>query len=233
MLRTENLVKSFEGLVALDGVSMEVNKGTITGLIGPNGSGKTTLFNVITGFLDPTSGDVFFRDDRITDIATHDAIHRGLARTFQRTQPFGNLTVYENMLVAPLELTGTDRKARADELLTFFDIDHLRDEPAGSLSYGQQKLLEFARVLMTNPSLVLLDEPASGVNPALLDRILEYIRELNDGDLTFLIIEHNMDFIGDICDEIVVLASGDIISRGSLEEVQRDQQVRDAYFGGA
>jgi branched-chain amino acid transport system ATP-binding protein len=232
MLRTDRIVKNFEGLTALDGVSLDVDGGSITGLIGPNGSGKTTLFNVITGYLQPTSGQVLFREENITGKPPHEVLHQGLGRTFQKTEPFENLTVYENMLIAPLKLSGSNRTSRAEQLLEFFDIDHLRDETAGSLSYGQQKLLEFARMLMTDPDLILLDEPASGVNPALLERILDYIRQLNEEGLTFIIIEHNMDFIGKVCDDIVVLANGKIIARGDIEEIQQNEKVRDAYFGG-
>jgi branched-chain amino acid transport system ATP-binding protein len=232
MLATRELTKSFSGLVAVDHVTTEIEAGSITGLIGPNGSGKTTLFNLITGILEPTQGRVLFQGNDITEWSTEKCSRSGLVRTFQQTQPFGNLTVHENMLVPPTRLSPAKRDEKANELLSSVDIHHLRNEPANSLSYGQQRLLEIARILMTDPEMVLLDEPASGINPALMEDIRNQIYRFNESGVTFLIIEHNMKFIGDICDEIIVLANGSQITRGNIDAVMDNDQVRDAYLGG-
>jgi branched-chain amino acid transport system ATP-binding protein len=232
MLRTDNLSKNFSGHVAVDSVNVEVERGSITGLIGPNGSGKTTLFNLITGVLDPTTGRIELNDQDITAWSTTRISQSGLVRTFQQTQPFDKLTVRENMRVPPTTATAAKHEAKINELLSLFDIEHLADEPAENLSYGQQRLLEFARVLMTDPEMILLDEPASGINPALMDDIQDHIETLNDRGITFFVIEHDLEFVGDISDEVIVLANGSQIARGTIDEVRENDRVRNAYLEG-
>jgi branched-chain amino acid transport system ATP-binding protein len=217
-----------------------VQEGSITGLIGPNGAGKTTAFDVISGVLAPDSGTVHLDGTEITNWMPHRVTRRGLSRTFQITRALGDLTVLENMVVGSpttgwRSLLGSRilqrEEDRAMELLRFVGIDRLAKAPADSLSYGQKKLLEFASVLMPEPRMIMLDEPAGGVNPALLERIMDHIRELNRTGITFLIVEHNMDVVMNLCNSIVVMAHGEVLAEGTPEVIREDDTVLDAYLG--
>ena len=217
-----------------------MQEGSITGLIGPNGAGKTTAFDVISGVLAPDSGRVFFDGVDMTGWLPHRVTRRGLSRTFQITRALGDLTVLENMVVGSptsgwRSLLGSRilqrEEDRAMELLRFVGIDRLANSPADSLSYGQKKLLEFASVLMPEPRMIMLDEPAGGVNPTLLERIMDHIRELNETGITFLIVEHNMDVVMSLCSSIVVMAHGEILAEGTPEAISENDTVLDAYLG--
>ena len=209
-------------------------------MIGPNGAGKTTAFDVISGVLAPDSGSVYLDGTDISGWLPHRVTRQGLSRTFQITRALGDLTVLENMVVGSptsgwRSLLGSRilqrEEDRAMDLLRFVGIDRLANEPADSLSYGQKKLLEFASVLMPEPRMIMLDEPAGGVNPALLERIMDYIRELNRTCITFLIVEHNMDVVMNLCSSIVVMAHGEVLARGTPEVIREDDTVLDAYLG--
>mgnify|MGYP005852316609 CR=1 FL=1 len=246
---TENLHKSFGGIKALDGVSFSVNEKSVVALIGPNGSGKTTLFNVATGFYLPDEGVIRFGGEVINRLKPEEIYLKGLARTFQICRIFPKMTVLENMLIAPKEQVGEklfstffkwkkiigeelNNAKKAVELLKFLELYELKDEYAGNLSGGQQKLLELGRVLMAEPKMVLLDEPVAGVNPVLANKIFEKILELRDMGMTFLIVEHNMDAIMSFCEKIYVMCRGKIVAEGSPEEIQNNEMVIDVYLGG-
>jgi ABC-type branched-subunit amino acid transport system ATPase component/ABC-type branched-subunit amino acid transport system permease subunit len=240
LLEVKGLMKHFGGVKAVDGASFVVPQGSITALIGPNGSGKTTAFNLIDGTMTPSGGEVWFDGRRIDDLPPYRRAHLGLARTFQITRLFREMTVVENV-VAPLRsfswgqlntsaMRG-DEAARAEELLTFVGMERFRDQKAAELSYGQQKLVELAQVLMLDPKLILLDEPAGGINPTLVARMGEMIRTLQRQGTTFLIVEHNMPFVLGLCDPVLVLARGACICEGTPGEVQKDERVLDAYLG--
>ena len=242
-LRAEGIGKAFGGVQALDDCTLTVAPGSITGLIGPNGSGKTTLFNVITGYERPDAGDVYLADRKITGASAQHVFALGLGRTFQLTRIFPRLTLLENMLVAarPSRLRGgllaraggaADRR-RALELLQFTGIDQHATALAGTLSYGQRKLLELATVLAADPAVVLLDEPAGGVNPSLIQHIAARIRDLNAGGTTFLIVEHNMEFVMGLCDQVTVLDYGTVVAAGPPGIISTDPRVLDAYLGAA
>jgi branched-chain amino acid transport system ATP-binding protein len=240
LLETHDLVKDFGGLRAVDGANFDVVEGSITSVIGPNGAGKTTAFNLINGLLQPTSGRVVFDGHDITGQRPHRITRRGISRTFQVTRELGNLTVLENLIVqAPARgmraLFGGSilqrERERAMDLLDFVGITHLAAEEASRLSYGQKKLMELAAVLMTDPRLIMLDEPAGGINPSLLTDIVAHIRELNGRGITFLIVEHNMDLVMQISDTVVVMAHGDVLLQGTPDAVQADDAVLDAYLG--
>jgi neutral amino acid transport system ATP-binding protein len=240
LLETHGLVKDFGGLRAVDGATFSVEEGSITSLIGPNGAGKTTAFNLINGTLRANAGRVVFDGHDITGWRPHRITRRGISRTFQITRELGDMTVLENLVVqAPAHgfraLFGgsilSRERERALELLEFVGIAQLAAEDAKTLSYGQRKLMEFAAVLMTQPRLILLDEPAGGVNPALLEDIVDHIRELNERGITFLIVEHNMDLVMQISDSVVVMAHGDVLLQGAPGVVQADDAVLDAYLG--
>lgn len=241
ILQTDYLSRSFGGIIAVKDCCIEVARGSITGLIGPNGSGKTTLFNLITGMYEPDKGDAFFKGEKITGMRPSHLCHRGLSRTFQITRLFWNLTVLENMIVPVRHLkvsalVGPGMLAneieRAEGLLKRVGLEHMKDEPARKLSFGQQKLLEFASILMSEPELVLLDEPAGGVNPTMIHFMMDLIRDLNKRQgITFLIVEHNMHVVMDLCDHVVVLNYGEKIAEGTPESVQTNPLVLDAYLG--
>jgi branched-chain amino acid transport system ATP-binding protein len=232
LLEVSGLVKRFGGVAAVNGVSLALEPGRIYGLIGPNGSGKTTLFNCITGTERRDAGEVRFRGERIDGLLPHQVFHRGIGRTFQVIRVFPELTALENLLVVT---TGdlAHARARAEELLGFVKLQELAGEYAGNLSYGQQKLVEFVRVLMTDPALILLDEPAAGVNPRLLELIIDRIRALNAEGRTILLIEHNMDVVARLCRRVVVMAAGRLLAEGTPDAVARDPGVVRAYLGDA
>jgi len=243
LLEVRNLMKHFYGLTALKGVDLHVDEGDLVGLIGPNGSGKTTLFNCVTGILKPSEGKVTFKGKDITNFLP-DAIYRmGIGRTFQIVQLFPQMTVLENMTMAIQESQGNmlsrlfkiseakDQK-KAKRLLDFLRISHLSSECAKNLSYGQQKLLDLGMVLMSDPNLILLDEPLAGVNRTLAREIIDRVRDLNQGGCTFVIIEHDMKVVMNLCERIVVLDYGVKIAEGKPEDIKKDEQVLKAYFGG-
>jgi neutral amino acid transport system ATP-binding protein len=231
-LRVEGVSKSFGGLQALDDCSLIAKAGHITGLIGPNGSGKTTLFNAITGYERIDAGQVYLDEQRITGASPQRVFSLGVGRTFQLTRIFPRLTVLENMLVpATRGRPGRERRDRAMDLLSFTGIASHASSLAGTLSYGQRKLLELAYVLVADPAVVLLDEPAGGVNPTLIHHITERISELNSAGRTFLIVEHNMDFVMGLCHEVTVLDSGTVVASGPPAEIRANPRVLDAYLG--
>jgi neutral amino acid transport system ATP-binding protein len=243
LLKVEGVTKSFGGLQALSGCSLSVEKGSIAGLIGPNGSGKTTLFNVITGYVKPDAGTVTFEGRDITAARPSRVFTLGVGRTFQITRIFPRISVIENMLVATQReeswLRGLTRSksssqelAAAMEWLDFVGIARLASLQAGALSFGQRKLLELAYVLVANPDVILLDEPAGGVNLTLINEIADKIRSLNKDGKTFLIVEHNMEFVMEICDAVTVMHQGVDLVSGTPEEVRNNPDVLDAYLGG-
>jgi len=230
LLRTEGVNKAYGGVRALDTCTIEVHEGTVAGLIGPNGSGKTTLFNVITGYAKADAGEVYLADRRITNSAPDKVFALGIGRTFQLTRIFPRLTVMENMLVAS-QHSRAGARTRAMEQLEFVGIAGYHAALAGMLSYGQRKLLELAYVLVADPAIVLLDEPAGGVNLSLVNHIAARIRELNAAGKTFLIVEHNMEFVMGLCEQVTVLDSGTVVAAGPPDIVRTDRRVLDAYLG--
>ena len=239
ILETEGLTKRFGSLVANDKLSVTVEADTIHGIMGPNGSGKSTFFNTVTGFYRPDGGTVRFDGEDVTGLKPDAIARRGLARTFQIPSPFEDLTVEENMLAV---FTGglrsglripDKKRSRANELLELLEIDHVADQEAGGISGGQEKLLELGRILMLEPACVMLDEPTAGVNPSLRNRLLDHLETLNDRGTTFVIIEHDMRVIADVCDRVTVFNQGEVLVEGDFESVTTDERVRDAYLGGA
>lgn len=249
MIVVENLHKHFGGFRAVDGASLEIKQGSITGLIGPNGAGKTTLFNVIAGRLKPTSGRVTMGGEDITGLEPHQLFHKGLLRTFQIAHEFGSMTVRENLMVVPAEQSGEtlwnawfrrglireEERAlakKADEVLEFLTISHLADERADNLSGGQKKLLELGRTMMVDARIVFLDEVGAGVNRTLLNTIGDAIVRLNkERGYTFCVIEHDMDFIARLCDPVIVMAEGRVLAQGSADEIMKNEAVIEAYLG--
>jgi ABC-type branched-subunit amino acid transport system ATPase component len=230
VLAVEDVRKSFGGVTAVNGVSFALAPGRIHGLIGPNGSGKTTLFNCITGVERVDGGHIVLRGERIDGLPAYRIARRGIGRTFQVTRVFPELTALENLLV----VTRGDRAAaerRAAELLRFVKLDRLQGEFAGNLSYGQQKLVEFVRVLMRDPELILLDEPAAGVNRTLLNDLLDAVRALRDRGKTVLLVEHDMKVVMGLCETVFVLDHGELIAEGPPGLIQADERVIEAYFG--
>ncbi len=249
MIRVTDLHKHFGGFHAVDGASLEIAKGSITGLIGPNGAGKTTLFNVIAGVLAPTSGTVTMLGEDITGLPPHALFAKGLLRTFQIAHEFHSMTVRENLMMVPPGQSGEDLwsawfhgarvreeerriRARADEVLEFLTISQIADEKAGQISGGQKKLLELGRTMMTDAKIVFLDEVGAGVNRTLLNTIADAIVRLNkEQGYTFVVIEHDMDFIGRICDPVICMAEGKVLAEGTLDEIKANEQVIEAYLG--
>jgi neutral amino acid transport system ATP-binding protein len=242
LLELASVTKTYGGIVAVDDVSFSVDEGSITSLIGPNGAGKTTAFDTICGVVPVDSGTITLDGRSIEGLRPHAITHRGVGRTFQVTRELGDMTVLENLAIAGVSngvgsiitpRISSDERDRAMDVLEFVGIHELANLPSNRLSYGQKKLLEFASVLMNEPRLVLLDEPAGGVNPALLERIMDRIRAINDRGTTFLIVEHNMDVVMRLSHSIVVMAYGRVLLQGTPENVREDQRVLDAYLGQA
>ncbi len=250
ILDVENVTRSFGGLRAVSNCSLQVAQGGITGLIGPNGAGKTTLFNIITGFLRPDSGRITFLGERIDGLSPHAIFHKGLVRTFQIPRELKSMTVLENLMIVPPRQSGellwvtwllpwkvakqeAANFTKALEVLRFVDLYHLRDEYAANLSGGQKKLLELARTLMCSPKLILLDEPAAGVNRTLMRRLADDIRRVRaELGVTVLLIEHDMDLVTMLCDNLIVMSEGSKLAEGSPEVVKADERVLEAYLGG-
>ena len=249
MITVENIKKYYGGFCAVDGASLEIKEGSITGLIGPNGAGKTTLFNVIAGVLKPSSGKVTMEGNDITGLPPHELFGKGLLRTFQIPHEFGSMTVRENLLMVPGAQSGENlwktwvaRKQiaieeeinirKANEVLEFLTIDHLADELAGNLSGGQKKLLELGRTMMVEAKIVFLDEVGAGVNRTLLKTIADAIIRLNkERGYTFCVIEHDMDFISKLCDPVICMAEGKVLAKGTIEEIKENETVIEAYLG--
>jgi len=249
MLELDQLVMNFSGFKAVNGCSFKVDTGTITGLIGPNGAGKTTLFNLIAGALKPTEGQVRFLDEDITGLTPDARFHKGLVRTFQIPHEFHRLTSLENLMMVPPAQTGETLFAnwlswskvregeaavekRAWETLEFLELSHVAHERAGNLSGGQKKLLELGRTMMTDAKLVLLDEPAAGVNRTLLRKLEEKIQILNtERGYTFILIEHDMEMIEKLCTPVVCMAEGSVLIQGDFQTVRSDPHVLEAYLG--
>jgi branched-chain amino acid transport system ATP-binding protein len=249
MIVVEDLHRHFGGFHAVDGASLTIAEGSITGLIGPNGAGKTTLFNVIAGRLPPTSGRVTMAGEDITGLPPHDLFHKGLLRTFQIAHEFGSMTVRENLMMVPPAQAGEtlwnawfrrgtvaaeDRRIRdkADEVLEFLTISHLADQKASQISGGQKKLLELGRTMMVDARIVFLDEVGAGVNRTLLNTIGDAIIRLNrERGYTFCVIEHDMDFIARLCNPVIVMAEGKVLAQGTPDQVKNDERVIEAYLG--
>ena len=249
MLRIEKVQKNFGGLTAVNNASMNVEKGSITGLIGPNGAGKTTLFNVIAGNLQSDSGDVILNEEKISGLQSHELFNKGVLRTFQIAHEFTSLTVLENLMMVPGNQFGENLlyswfknsvvkkqeeqiRAKAIEVINFLNLTHLTQELAGNLSGGQKKLLELGRTMMVDAKLVLLDEVGAGVNRTLLNEISDAIIRLNkEKDYTFFVIEHDMDLIEKICDPVIVMAEGSVLFQGTFDEVKSNEDVIEAYLG--
>ena len=249
MITLKNISKSFGGLQAVRNVSIEIKKGTITGLIGPNGAGKTTLFNIIAGFYKADSGSITLDNQDISGLRSDELFEKGLLRTFQIAHEFENLTVRENLMMVPSRQSGDNivntwlfskkirdeeqiNYKRASEVMDFLGLDHLQNEKAGILSGGQKKLLELGRTMMVDAKIVLLDEVGAGVNKTLLKKISKSIARLNaERGYTFFMIEHDIDFISELCDPIIVMTEGSVLTTGSAEKIKNNEQVIEAYLG--
>ena len=249
MIVVQDVVKHFGGVAAVDGVSMEIKQGTITGLIGPNGAGKSTLFNLIAGNLNPESGSIYLDGEDVTGLKPHMLFSKGLLRTFQIAHEFQSLSVLDNLMMVPSLQVGesllgawfkrekvvrqeAEMRGKAEEVISFLNMGHLANELAGNLSGGQKKLLELGRTMMVSPKVVILDEVGAGVNRTLLKEIGDAILSMNrERGFTFCMIEHDMDFISRLCDPVVVMAEGKILAQGSAEEIKANEDVIEAYLG--
>jgi branched-chain amino acid transport system ATP-binding protein len=247
ILRAHGVQRNFGGITAVDVEHLEVQRGSITALIGPNGAGKTTFFNLLTAFDTPDAGEWIFDGEDMSNVSAHKMATKGMVRTFQLTKSLTKLSVIENMKLGASHQTGerwwkaifpflwrkqeADVEQRADSLLARFKMDHMRNEYAGTLSGGQRKLLEMSRALMTNPRLVMLDEPMAGVNPALKQSLNEHIHGLRDEGMTVLFVEHDMDMVNDVSDWVIVMAEGRIIAEGTPEQISANPAVIEAYLG--
>ena len=249
MIVVENLHKRFGGIHAINGASLSIQPGSITGLIGPNGAGKTTLFNVIAGLYQPTSGKVLLDGEDITGLKPHELFHKGVLRTFQLAHEFSTLTVRDNLMMVPPNQAGEsllntwfkpglvkaheeEVRAKADEVIRFLEIEHVADEFAGNLSGGQKKLLELGRTMMVDAKIVFLDEVGAGVNRTLLHKIGDAIIKLNEErNYTFCLIEHDMEFVARLCDPVICMAEGAVLAEGTIDEVKNNEQVIEAYLG--
>ena len=250
MLEIQRVEKSFGGLKAVNDCSLEVREGSITGLIGPNGAGKTTLFNIITGHYKPDRGKIFFQGEAIENLAPHQIFNKKVYRTFQITREFSQMTVLENLMIMPEQQIGEriwntwfrpssvrnqekELRDKALEVLEFVELIQLKDEYAGSLSGGQKKLLEIARSMMADPTLVLLDEPGAGVNPTLMHKLITNIETLRaEKGMTFFLIEHDMDLVMNLCDPVIVMSEGTKLAEGTAAEIKADERILEAYLGG-
>ena len=235
ILSIENLTKRFGGLLAVNQCSFKVGRGSITGLIGPNGAGKTTLFNLVCGSLKPTAGDVFLQGNKITGFSPHRLARLGVGRTFQLSRVFRGMTVWENLYLVPLPADRPTRSVnRTKDLLQAVGLENMTHAYAGTLSYGQQKLLEFARTFMLNPELVLLDEIFAGLNPEEMERQIQTIRAFRDQtQTTFVVIDHAVGVVLRLCEWIVVMNQGEIIAQGPSREIETNEKVVEAYFGSS
>lgn len=249
LLEVRDLVKDFGDLRVVNRCSLEVKRGTITGLIGPNGAGKTTLFNLVTGFHRPDGGQVLFRNEEITGLLPHRVFHKKLCRTFQIPREFKQMTVLENLMLVPAGQRGenlfypwffagvvryqeTAIREQALSVLEFVNLIHLKDEYAGNLSGGQKKLLELARALMGDPEMILLDEPGAGVNPTLMKGLVAFIEKLvTEKNVTVFLIEHDMNLVMNLCNPVIVMSNGEKLAEGTPQEIQRDERVLEAYLG--
>ncbi len=249
MIVVENLHKRFGGVHAVNGASLSIQPGSITGLIGPNGAGKTTLFNVIAGLYQPTSGKVLLDGEDITGLKPHELFHKGVLRTFQLAHEFSTLTVRDNLMMVPPNQAGEsllntwfkpglvkgheeEVRAKADEVIRFLEIEHVANEFAGNLSGGQKKLLELGRTMMVDAKIVFLDEVGAGVNRTLLHKIGDAIIKLNEErNYTFCLIEHDMEFVARLCDPVICMAEGAVLAEGTIDEVKNNEQVIEAYLG--
>ena len=247
ILVVDNVTRSFGGLTAVNVAHLEIPRHRITALIGPNGAGKTTLFNLLTGFDEPDTGEWIFNGLSLGGVAAHKVARRGMVRTFQLTKALSRMTIIDNMRLGARDQRGESVwrgiirpiwasqeqgiTQKAEELLERFNLAHMRDELAGSLSGGQRKLLEMARALMVEPEMVMLDEPMAGVNPALKQSLLQHIKVLRDEGRTVLFVEHDMDMVREISDWIIVMAQGEVIAEGTFEDIGSNSKVVDAYLG--
>ena len=249
ILKVQNLTKYFGGLAAVSNCSLNIKEGSITGIIGPNGSGKSTLFNLIAGNLKPNSGQVIFNNENITEVPSYELFTKGLLRTFQIAHEFTNLTVLENLMMVPGNQSGENLmnaflkpslikkeeeivRSKAYDVIDFLNLRHLANELAGNLSGGQKKLLELGRTMMVDAKIVLLDEVGAGVNRTLLKDLGTAILRLNkEKNYTFCMIEHDMDFIGRLCDPVIVMAEGSVLFEGSVEDAKKDERVIESYLG--
>ena len=249
MITVKNLTKKFGGFTAVNDASLTIEEGSITGLVGPNGAGKTTLFNVIAGVYKPSKGTVYLDGKDITGLEPHQLFHKGLLRTFQIAHEFSTMTVRENLMMVPGEQSGEKLldvwlkpskiraeevllQEKADEVIEFLEISHVADELAGNLSGGQKKLLELGRTMMVDAKIVFLDEVGAGVNRTLLNTIGDAIIRLNkERGYTFCVIEHDMEFIGRLCDPVIVMAEGGVLAKGTIDEIKSNEQVIEAYLG--
>ena len=249
MITVNNLTKKFGGFTAVNNASLTIEEGSITGLVGPNGAGKTTLFNVIAGVYKPSMGSVYLDGKNISGLEPHQLFHKGLLRTFQIAHEFSTMTVRENLMMVPGEQSGEKLldvwlkpskiraeevllRKKADEVIEFLEISHVADELAGNLSGGQKKLLELGRTMMVDAKIVFLDEVGAGVNRTLLNTIGDAIIRLNkERGYTFCVIEHDMEFIGRLCDPVIVMAEGSVLAKGTIDEIKSNEQVIEAYLG--